>query len=323
MLRPWLGGWWRWPASTTVGSLVLAVVAAWLMLWYAERYGTNEAFVEDFRGWIGVAVLSLGIWMALFVRGVATVRAHRRMWPQGRLWWTWHIGAYALLVAAVVALLALNNATQTIVVPIEGFAVVTRALILLAGVAAGPWVLTVWLAHEQLRTLRFEVGQIRSPEPAERLAIEAVDGPAISAAVQHSLAVWTVIERSALSLAVLVSTAVFLSGALRLALINSGALDEAVFPVSAVLGYGAFFAVVLAIVVIPLVLAWRSTAMRLVEAALGVPRWGIPDQTWLDAQDRLLTRLRLDANVLRRPISALSIASPLLTAVLAALVPTT
>lgn len=322
-MQPGSGGWWRWPASTTVGSLVLAGVAAWSMLWYAKRYGTNDAFVEDFRGWIGVAVLSLGIWMVLFLRGVATVCAHRRIWPQSRLWWMWHIGAYALLVAVVLALLALNNATQTIVVPIEGFAVVTRALILLAGVAAGPWVLIVWLAHQQLRALRVEVGQIRSPKPAEQFEIGAVDGPGINATVKRSLAVWKVIERSALSLAVLVSTAVFLSGALRLALINSGALDEAVFPVSAVLGYGAFFAVVLAAVVVPLVLAWRSTTMRLVERAVGVPRWGIPDQTWLDAQDRLYTRLRLDANILRRPISALSIASPLLTALLATLVPTT
>jgi hypothetical protein len=322
-LRPRSGAWWRWPASTTVGSLVLAVLVAGAMLWYADRYGTSDAFVEDFRGWIGVAVLSLGVWTGVFVRGIATVRAHRRIWPQGRLWWAWHISAYALFVGAVVMLLALNNATATSVVPIDGWRMFTRTLTVVAGVAAGPWVLTVWLAHEQLRTLRVEAGQIRSPEPAEQFVANMVDGPAISATVEHSLAVWRVIEASALALAVLVSTAVFLSGALRLALINSGVMDAADFPASAVLGYGAFFAVVLAVAVVPLVMAWRSTAMRLVETALGMPKWGIPDQTWLDAQDRLQTRLRLDANLFRRPISALSIASPLLTALLAALVPTT
>ncbi|GAA4464732.1 hypothetical protein [Phytohabitans houttuyneae] len=302
---------------------MLAVLVAGVMLWYADRHGTNDAFVEDFRGWIGVAVLSLGVWTAVFVRGLATVRAHRQAWPQSRFWWTWHIGAYVLFVGAVVALLALNDATATIVVPIDGWRMFTRTLTLVAGVAAGPWVLTVWLAHERLRTLRAEAEQIRSPEPAEVFAAETLDGSAISATVEHSLAVWRVIEASALALAVLVSTAVFLGGALRLALINSGVMDAAEFPASAVLGYGAFFAVVLAVAVVPLVLTWRSTAVRLVETALGVPKWGIPDQTWLDAQDRLQARLRLDTNLFRRPISALSIASPLLTALLATLVPTT
>jgi hypothetical protein len=312
---------WRSPATTTVSSLVLAAVVAGALLQYADRYATNAGFADQFRGWVAVAVLSLGIWTAVFTRGLATVHEFRRMWPRGRVWWIWHFGAYALMVASVLAMLTLNNAGEKIVVPIEGFPTVTRSLVLVAATAAAPWVLTVWLAHEQLRILRTAVDKVRPPEPIEELTVDKLDGPAISEAVTQSLAVWKVIERCTLSLSLLVSTAVFLSGALRLALINSHALKDDVFPASAVLGYGAFFAVVLAFVVVPLVLAWRSHAFRLVEAALGEPRYGIPDQTWLDGRDRLEARLRLDTNVLRSPITALSVASPLVTGVLAALLP--
>ncbi|GAA4729278.1 hypothetical protein [Phytohabitans rumicis] len=301
--------------------MVLAAIVAGALLRYADRYATNDEFADQFRGWVAVAVLSLGIWSALFTRGLSTVHEFRRMWPRGRVWWTWHFGAYALLVASVLAMLTLNNAGEKIVVPIDGFPTITRTLVLVAATAAAPWVLTVWLAHEQLRILRAEVDKVRPPELIEELTVDKLDGAAISAAVTHSLAVWKVIERCTLSLALLVSTAVFLSGALRLALINSRALADDVFPASAVLSYGAFFAAVLALAVVPLVLAWRSHAFRLVEAALGEPRHGIPDQTWLDGRERLEARLRLDTNVLRSPITAVSVASPLVTAVLAALVP--
>jgi len=111
--------------------------------------------------------------------------------------------------------------------------------------------------------------------------------------------------------------------------INTGALrtvfgrDEEEFPSWWVLGLGVFFALVLVAVLAPIVVAWRNEGILLVGRALGSPRSGVPSESQLGARDRLLRRIGIDRPLLLRPIAALSVLAPFLTAFVTSLVPTT
>jgi hypothetical protein len=315
--------WWQSPAATTVAFVIICPLVFAAMLQIARYNAIDEAFITGpaFRGWVAAASLGLVVWGVMLGWGVATIRRLDPAWRRTRRWWAGHSAAYAALVASVIVVLALNNANQTIQVPMRGFPTLGRVLIFAGAAAAAPWVLSVWLARDRVRDLHKAVETIKSPEPTDALTVSMLDGPAITVAVRETLAVWKAIERCMLALAVIVCTAVLDSGALRTALIGGGMLSEASFPPTAVLAYGAFFAGALAVAVLPLVRAWRSAAFSLVDRAVGSPQSGVPGQEWLDTRGRLEGHLRIDTNILRRPITVLGLLSPLTTALLTAFVP--
>jgi hypothetical protein len=309
--------WWRSPAGTTIGLLAVFVVLAAALRTYAEHNAVDVGFARSpgFRGWIGAAALSTGIWIWTFERGLATLRRLPAGWRRRRGWWVRHALAYLVVVTAVLTLLRLNNAARSLPVPVKGFAGLTQALIVAGALAAAPWILMVWLAHERVRELAGHIDAIAPPRDG------GLDGPGISVAVRSTMDAWRAIERCALAL--VVSTAALMSGALRTALLDNNVVEKAVFPTSAVLAYGAFFAIVIAIAIVPLVVTWRDQAVSLVDHALGEPITGVPDQMWLDTRSRLEARLHIDVPVLRRPITALSVLAPFGTALLTAFLPST
>jgi hypothetical protein len=323
--------WWQYPAARAVGFVALGLAVFAAILLFGQHNTTDRRFTHTlgFRGWAAMATLSVGVSVAAFSQGLSNIRGLAATWKRPRAWWIWNLAAYAVLGAAASVLLRLivagsNPASSTIHVPIQGFAGLIGVLTLAGVIAAAPWVLMVWLAHEELHNLSSAISNIRPAEPAEPtkdVETSQMDGPAVTAALTSTLAIWTVIERCALALALIVSTAVFNTGALRLGLINTSVIKASGFPASSVLGYGVVYAVVVAILIIPLVLGWRSQAVNLVEHALGSPAAGVPSSAWMEARERLERRLRLDTPFFRRPITALSLLSPLATAFLTTLVP--
>jgi len=121
--------------------------------------------------------------------------------------------------------------------------------------------------------------------------------------------------------AAILSTAVINTGTLRTVRIDSG-LGEEQFRSWWVLGLGVFFALVLVAVLAPIVVAWRAEGLLLVKRALAAPRSGVPSESQLGAKDRLLHLIRVDRPLLLRPIAALSVLAPFLTAFVTSLVPT-
>jgi hypothetical protein len=118
-----------------------------------------------------------------------------------------------------------------------------------------------------------------------------------------------------------VVAAIVNSGALRASFLNAHPARSADFPPSNVLFYGAFFAVILSVITIPLVAAWRSCATTAVERTCPLPPDGQPTDDWVSARERLEKLLHLDVPLLRNPLTALSIFVSLITAALAAFIP--
>ncbi|RZT16832.1 hypothetical protein EV649_4365 [Kribbella sp. VKM Ac-2569] len=67
--------------------------------------------------------------------------------------------------------------------------------------------------------------------------------------------------------------------------------------------------------------SWRSCAREIVDHAYPLPPDGQPTEEWVARRARLEVLLHLDVSLLRNPLTALTILSPLLTGALAAFIP--
>jgi hypothetical protein len=313
--------WWRSPASKTIGTVVLATVILLGLRWFVRHNATNPRFADAMTVWLALATAMLTIWLALLWRGIATIRALPRPWRRGRAWWGRNLVAYVLLALAAVFLLTQLQGTNVLPVPIHGWRSLIAALAVVGLAAAAPWVLLIWLAHEQALRLRRLTEQIQPANVSDEWSTSHLDGQAIATAVTNALDVWKVFHACVLALAALLSMTALLNSALRLALIDAAIVRPEDFPPAAVLAYGLIAAVLLAVALLPLLLTYRSEATRLVEYATGAPVTGVPSQSWLDARTRLQVRLNVEANLLRQVSTAFSLLAPLVTAALAVVVP--
>jgi hypothetical protein len=315
--RSWLHS----PAVTSATFVLLVLAAAEALRWFTDRNATNDVFVASigFRTWTASAAIGLGLWAALFGWGIATIRGlgggnvRPNLGP-----WVRDIAAFTVLVIALLTLLALPLGGRSHNVPVRGWAGLIQSLVVVGAVAASPWLLTVWRAHERMRQLRTVIEGL---SPLQRTDVAATPTATIEPWVSALLEVWATIERCVLGLALLELPVVLNTGALRIALIDTGVIKKSTFPPSAVIAYGAIFAVVLAVAVIPLIMSWRSAAADLVDRALGAPPGGIPDETWQGDRERLVKRLHLDVGVFRDPLTSLSLLTPLLSALVTAFLP--
>ena len=180
----------------------------------------------------------------------------------------------------------------------------TRGVAFSIGLAAVPWLVLVWLLQRHLNA-------------------EAAEASPLSTRALRRL--WDVLNSIVLAFAVFVVLALVPTGALRVAYF-AGAKDPAAdkdgpeFPSSEVLLYGAFFAVLLSAIALPMVSAWRTAARRRVAHDHPLDK-DPPDADAKDGLDRAEALLHLDVGVLRSPITALTVFTPLVTAALAAYLP--
>ncbi|MEU2624295.1 hypothetical protein ABZ642_40345 [Streptomyces sp. NPDC007157] len=305
----------RWWASSAARAMVFVLLAALVfngLVLFAQLNSRDDVFVDHgFRFWAAMATFSFVVWIALLGRGITAIRAFPASWRRGRRWWLASLASYAVLMLAASTMLGGVSRGNSFEVPIRHFPALISVLTAAGAAAAAPWVLSVWLAQESAKKA---AGQETSPDGA-------ADPAAIAAAVTDVLIVWRVIERSGLALSLIVSTSAFNTGALRLALIGSGAVKPDDFPPAFVLGYGAFVAAVLVAILLPLVLIWRTRAFALVEQALPAPDSGLLGEDLIAARTRMEAQLHVDAGFLRNPMTILSVLSPFATALVTTLVP--
>jgi hypothetical protein len=172
----------------------------------------------------------------------------------------------------------------------------------LIALSAVPWLVVVWLLQ---RTLKARINDTFS--------------------LVRLREIWSLLETIVLAFAALVVFALVPTGALRVAYFAddkdpADAVQGAQFPASDVLLYGAFFAVLLSMIAVPLVASYRSAARRRIELRVPLADEPPSEQT-KDDLDRMEALLHLDVSLLRSPITALTVFTPLITAVLAGYLP--
>ncbi|WP_110006823.1 hypothetical protein [Geodermatophilus normandii] len=257
---------------------------------------TREWFVWRFAASLGVGLAWLMALRSVRDLRPAARRVGTRLTGRDRL-------GYALVTAVLVlgVFLFLYNAGQMDrtwqIAHMEGR---LAGVVLAVGVTGVPWVYL-------LLTTSATLGRW---EPHHRLA--------------GLLESWDVLVRCLTVFAVLVVISLVPTGALRaLWLAQRGDTDRLAdqFPASDVLLYGAFFTVVLAAITLPVVAAWRTEARRLVAHVYPVTTVEDLTDDWDKGRKRLEEVLHLDKGILRNPLTAFTVFTPLLTSVLAGFVP--
>lgn len=305
-------------AFTTV-IVALAVLA--ILLWVGEQWGADRDLDDSFPLWAGVIAISIVIWAYIFISGLRANHDRVKLDVPSR----WRVAAsYAIFVAiAATAVAFLRQVAQGDGVSewSDEFSNLVFVVTMLAAIAASPWVLLIWTTHGRLGELGAAISRIDPPPPADEYDPDAVDASSVPSAILELDAVWRAIERSSLAIGLLLSTAVLDTAFLRNARISAGASEED-FPPWTVVGYGAFFAIVLVLIITPVLVRWRNDGMSLVDQAVGEPRTGIPSESQDEARARLRGRIGLDRPAILRPITLLSVLAPFLTAFFTSLIPT-
>jgi hypothetical protein len=246
--------------------------------------------------------------------------------------------AAAFVVALIAVLIMIGGGAPDI--PVNGLVIRTRAVLFAGMFAVIPWLALVWLAQAECHDLKATLTSPPGKPDAEATATGEAGaaagavggtgavggaggaGGTLAAALNaRLLQLWKLLTTCVTAFAVAVVAAIVNSGALRASFLNAHPARSADFPPSNVLFYGAFFAVILSVITIPLVAAWRGCATTAVERSCPLPPDGQPTDDWVSARERLEKLLHLDVPLLRNPLTALSIFVPLITAALAAFIP--
>ncbi len=313
----------RWPAPTTTVAVLVVFFGAAILLGLGADDETNasKVFIDDvpWNVWLLVAAGAIVIFVLLFQRAVRMVIDLER-------WGVRVSGARRLVYVAiatgavVLAMLFQLKAGYSPDLPVTHLGARTRAVLWAGLVTSIPWVTLVWLAHDEARLIGSDS-----------------DDEGLEATLARLLKLWRLLVSCIGAFALGVVAAISTSGALRAAFISvhpdcndkypdpqsppSGIVCGETFPPANVLFYGAFFAVLLTIIAAPLVASWRQRAQELVERTYPLPATGMPDDTWVADRARLSKILQLDVPILRNPLIALSIFTPLITSTLAAFIP--
>jgi hypothetical protein len=273
--------------------------------------------------WLLIGALALVIFAALFLLALRVLRTGPEWGLAGSRSRTRnYLIVAAVTVAVIAAVILLRGGNPDI--PVRGLAFRTRAVLLGGLVASIPWLALVWLAHAECRDLQDMLGSPAGDSAAPAVGESAGPASALCQPAQlipRLLLLWKLLVSCVTAFAVAVAAAIVNSGALRVAFITAHPARGAQFPPSYVLLYGAFFAVLLSVITIPLVASWRSCAFMVVEQAHPLPADGQPGENWFSARARLEKLLHLDVPLLRNPLTALSVFTPLITAALAAFIP--
>lgn len=284
-------------------------------------FGAGDGLDGRYPLWAATASISLVIWISVFTLGLSTIRGQPTTWRRRPRWWIGSSIAAAGFAVASSLILLLISWNMSPLQSTDSLRSIVLVLMVLGWLAASPWILLIWITHEQIHALGASIKGVREPVPSEEYDPHSIDGAALRSVTAALDAVWDAIQAASLALGLLLSTLVLNTGVMRTVRVSAGASEED-FPPWYVLAYGVFFAAVLAAILVPIVVGWRNAGFELARRALGEPSSGVPSQSRVAAQERLLSRIGVDRPLLRRPIAAVSVLAPFLTAFVTSLVPT-
>jgi hypothetical protein len=317
-----------WPPAQSFVFLIVAAAALLLLkrgvsgayLSHPEDLHATTVGSGQWRTWIGVAALGQATAIALVILGCVRLK---RCQSTLRIKSTITVVAHTMLAAVFVfgvAGFAFLIAHDPRVWPVPHMGLRLGFVASVGIVCAFPWVALTWLVHQVTRPYWAKV----DADPAPSLPTPP-DGP--EEKLELLTNVWENITVVALAFAVLVGIAIIPSGALRNLWLSqqggSATTDklEAAFPAGDVLAYGAFFGLLVAVLVIPLVASWRAAARSVVDAICPLNADTAGSKEAMEKRAHLEAMLHLDVGLFRNPLTLLSIFTPLLTATVAAFLP--
>lgn len=285
------------PWVQTLGFTGLAGV-----IFFALDVGTGAEPLASTEEWsIWRIVSAVGVTTSLGV-GVIGLRSFWRLGAKRWLSKCAMLFLAAIFVALVIWFLQSGVAIADRAWPIPDMKLRLTIVVVTIGLATVPWVALVWQVH-----------------------LDAKDRQAASAFAEL-VRMWATIRSCVLAFAGFVVIALVQSGALRSLWQARAGLTEAQkdeFTGTDVLLYGGFLALMMAALVIPLLMAWKVQAELLVQDQFPTDHFfaALRDDGWFAARDRLAALLHLDVSIIRNPLTALSIFTPLVTSLLAAFLP--
>jgi hypothetical protein len=301
-------------------GILFGVVA---LLGFAQSTGSRQSRLltasVPWLVWKVVGALAIVAFIALFLVAIQILRNGPDWGLTGSAGRSRNYLVAAAFVVALIALLILVSGGSADI-PVNGLVIRTRAVLFAGMLAVIPWLALVWLAQAECHDLRAALTSPPGKLDAE-VGAAGAGGTIPTALNARLLQLWKLLTTCVTAFAVAVVAAIVNSGALRASFLNAHPARSADFPPSNVLFYGAFFAVILSVITIPLVAAWRGCAATAVERTCPLPPDGQPTDDWVSARERLEKLLHLDVPLLRNPLTALSIFVPLITAALAAFIP--
>jgi hypothetical protein len=289
---------------------------------------------REWQVWIATVSAGLAVAIVLALHGIFRLARIPGRWPdRAKVGW-WTVGLYAG--AALIWVLMLGRAVKELVHDPRSWPfdmewrlefVPTVGLL-----CAIPWLALTWLCHKAVHPYRISRHALRETvQDANKSSRSLTDTNDDIAALQQ---IWSQIVAIALALAVLVAVSLIPTGALRNLWLSKdvkGATDEETkaimkrleesFTTTDVLLYGAMWALVAAVVVIPLVASWRASAQSVIDAAYPPDTTTATNTVALTTRQSLESMLNLSSGILRNPLTVLTVATPLVTAALAAFVP--
>lgn len=296
----------RSAAATTVTFVACTAALVWVLDSAWTTPSADPEFISTFAfgTWVGLCAVAAGVWAVAFVLGCQEMGALLPDDPRER---KRYLGGGALAVAALgvatgVVMLRLGGTTG-FEAPIAGWDVWQKAMPVAGVAAAGPWVLTTWWTHDSLADIK------------ETLTTQPLTEDERGSAFHALRNTWPRVERCTGAMTVILTAGVLATGALRVALVEGGAKD--VPDEAQVVAYGLFFAVLVAVVVVPLLLAYRRRARQYLQ--VHYPATDPPTNTEEAAEVGEL--LYLSRGPFRDPWALLGILAPAVTGVLAAYLP--
>ncbi len=304
----------RNPAGATLAVVALTALALGCLRWVTVSGADGKAgerLVDSgpFLAWTAFAAIAVVLFADVLRDGVGELRQEplAGSTPSPRFFAV-YFAAFAA--AAITALLLVGKGGPD--VPIERWGAITGTLLGWGAVAAAPWVIAVWSTHTLLQDSKAALARLRP-------VTEDGAVPDLDEEFRRLRTYRAVIVRAVARLLSLVLAAVLMSGALRTALIEGKVITEEEFPASAVLLYGAFFTLVLATAVLPLMGRWRALARHLVERAY--PHHVDDSADVVAARQRLLTALDVNGSLFTFPVTLSALLAPLVTSLLSVYVP--
>ncbi|MEU8223879.1 hypothetical protein [Kribbella sp. NPDC048915] len=203
--------------------------------------------------------------------------------------------------------------------PVKGIEWRVSAVLATSLLAGVPWVVIVWRAHETCRLLASRIGSL---PPAVTTGASSNEAPSPRRdLIEQLLRLWNLVERCVGAFALAVVAALVGASMLRAAFLEAHPDGAARFPAANVFYYGVLFAALASLLNLPLIAAWRRSARAVVDRTYPLPPDGLPTGAWVAGRGRLEGLLHLDVSLLRSPLTALTVLSPLLTSAVAAFVP--
>ena len=287
--------------SSSVETIVFFTVA--LVGYLLLSYGDGDSSLSETRQWF--------VWRVVAALGIALayVMAYRAVWTSLNLPLVMrkalsvplvigYFSAAVALVGGAFAFLLLSISGREWPIPAMNARLVGVALAV--GLTAVPWIYITLVAHRSL---------VRWPP---------------SKPIGEVLELWDILMSCVTGFAVLVVVALVPTGALRSVWLAQDPLTEALeaqFPASDVLLYGAFFAVIISALMVPVLASWRHKGREIVSRTHPLRNTGDLTEEWQSARSRLEAVLHLDVGILRNPLTAFALFTPLITSVLAGFIP--